>query len=144
MPNRLRPLVRQFLAFGIVGVAGFLVDAGVLLLMLRFTQSGPYFGRVVSFLCAASFTWILNKTFTFRGRGGRHRPLAEWLRFLGANAIGGAVNFSVYSALIAQVALFASAPVAAVAAGSLSGLTVNFALSRTLVFAKHPSGRTTG
>ena len=140
MPARSQ-LLRQFFAFGAVGVAGFGVDAGVLTLLLRSGIAGPYLGRVVSFLCAASCTWILNKTYTFADRGNRDGLASQWLRFLGANAVGGLVNYGVYSLLLSQSAFFSTYPVAAVAVGSLSGLTVNFALSRTFVFAgARPSG----
>ncbi|HZO23260.1 MAG TPA: GtrA family protein [Steroidobacteraceae bacterium] len=134
MAHGLRQIIRQFLAFGTVGVAGFVVDAGVLTLMLRLTGAGPYLGRVVSFLCAATFTWALNRVFTFRDQGTHHTLGAQWLRFLGANAIGGFVNFGVYSLLLATVAFFTAHPVAGVAAGSLAGLAVNFTLSRMFVF----------
>ena len=138
MAHRLRPIVRQFVTFGAVGVAGFVVDAGVLTLLLHTTSAGPYLGRVVSFLCAATFTWALNRMFTFRDRGTRHTLGAQWLRFLLANAFGGFVNFGVYSLLLSTVAFFAAMPVMAVAAGSLSGLAVNFTLSRAFVFATDP------
>ena len=134
MAHGLRQIIRQFLAFGVVGVAGFVVDAGVLTLMLHLTAAGPYLGRVVSFLCAATFTWALNRIFTFRNQGTHHTLGAQWLRFLLANALGGFVNFGVYSLLLSTVAVFAAHPVLGVAAGSLSGLAVNFTLSRLFVF----------
>lgn len=141
MAHRFGLIVRQFFSFGLVGVAGFMVDAGVLTLMLRTTNAGPYLGRVVSFLCAATATWALNRAFTFRDHATHHTLGAQWLRFLAANAIGGCVNFGVYSLLVATVAVFSAMPVLAVAAGSLAGLVVNFTLSRTFVFAaKAPAG----
>ncbi|HEY3785389.1 MAG TPA: GtrA family protein [Steroidobacteraceae bacterium] len=140
MAHRFRQIVRQFFAFGAVGVAGFVVDAGVLTLMLRTTHAGPYLGRVVSFLCAATFTWALNRVFTFRDHATHHTLGAQWLRFLAANAIGGCVNFGAYSLLLSTVAFFAATPVMAVAAGSLAGLAVNFTLSRTFVFAANARG----
>jgi len=135
LANRFGRIVRQFFSFGVVGVAGFVVDAGVLTLMLHTTRAGPYLGRVVSFLCAATTTWALNRIFTFRDHVTRHTLGAQWLRFLAANAIGGSVNFGTYSLLLATTALFAAYPVLAVAVGALAGMTVNFTLSRTYVFA---------
>ncbi len=86
------------------------------------------------FLCAATVTWWLNRTITFRRRAALGGLPAEWLKFLAANSLGGLMNFSVYSALLLRFAVFTGAPVAAVAVGSLSGLLVNFGLSRAFVF----------
>lgn len=134
MGRPFRPVVRQFFAFGAIGVVGFAVDAGVLYLLLHLTPAGFYIGRFVSFLCAATVTWYLNRTFTFADAVRQGGLDAEWLRFLGANSIGGFVNVGVYSLLVWKSAFFAAYPILAVAAGSLSGLTVNFTLTRAYVF----------
>lgn len=128
-----KSILNQFLRFGTVGVIGFLVDAGVLMLVLRLTSAGLYLSRVVSFLCAATVTWLLNRTFTFEA-GSRTTPAQEWFRFVCANAIGGLLNFGVYSVLVSFSSLFRFHPTLAVAAGSLSGLGVNFGLSRAFIF----------
>jgi len=121
-------------SFGAIGVLGFVVDAGVLHVMLRSTHSGLYLGRVVSFLCAVTFTWILNRTITFRGVVGQGGLRNEWLRYLGANSLGALINLGLYSLLVARVPAFTAMPTMAVAAGSLSGLVVNFALTKAYVF----------
>ena len=134
MPDALRSTLKQFLVFGAIGVIGFLADAGVLSVLLHSTSAGFYLGRLVSFLCAATVTWFLNRTITFRGTGRRVRAHHEWLRFLFANSLGGLVNLAAYSLLVARVAAFAAAPALAVAVGSLSGLAVNFTLTKVYVF----------
>jgi putative flippase GtrA len=133
------PLIRQFAQFGAVGTVGFLVDASVLLLLLHATHAGFYLGRLISFLCAATVTWCLNRTITFRSRAASRGISAEWLRFVAVSCLGGIVNFGVYSALLLSFASFAAAPVAAVAAGSLSGMVVNFGLSRSYAFRGNPA-----
>jgi len=92
-----------------------------------------YLGRVVSYLAAASAGWWLNRCFTFASRGARRR---EWLRYLIANLGGGLTNYTVYAVLIALAPLCRAHPVLAVAAGSLSGLVLNFAASRRFVFGR--------
>lgn len=124
---------QQLLRFTIVGAAGFFVDAGALLLATNLLSLGLYSGRVFSYLCAATFTWICNRRFTFTGPDERH-PLVQWLRFLAANAIGGAVNYGVYAALVTFTAVGAAWPVIGVAAGSAAGLVFNFAASKFWVF----------
>lgn len=124
---------QQLFRFTLVGAAGFLVDAGALMLATTGLGLGLYSGRVFSYLCAATFTWICNRRFTFAAVAQRH-PLIEWLRFLGANAIGGAVNYGIYAALVTFTATGAAWPVIGVAAGSLAGLVFNFAVSKFWVF----------
>jgi putative flippase GtrA len=124
----------RFVSFGAIGVLGFVVDAGVLSVMLRATHSGLYWGRLASFLCAVTATWFLNRTITFRGVAGQSGLHREWLRYLGANSLGALINLGLYSLLVARVAACAATPAIAVAAGSLSGLVVNFALTKAYVF----------
>src|SRR6476469_6404288 len=64
-PERLRVAV-ELLRFGIVGVAGFVVDAAVLTAAIALGL-GPWLGRVLSYLAAATATFALNRAWTFRG-----------------------------------------------------------------------------
>ncbi|WP_225205882.1 GtrA family protein [Novosphingobium huizhouense] len=120
-----------FARFALVGAAGFVVDAGVLTLA-RSTGAGLLAGRALSYLVAATFTWGCNRRFTFAAT--QAPSVGEWARFLLVNAGGGLVNLAVYSALVLALPPVARMPVLGVAAGSLAGLAVNFALSRRFVF----------
>jgi putative flippase GtrA len=125
----------SILRFAVIGALGMPVDWGVLQLMVHW-GSGPYLGRMVSWFCAATFTWAGNRYFTFaatRARG----PVGtakEWLRFLAANAVGGLVNVGLYSVLVR----FAPPPfnglTLALICGVLLGLVFNFTLSKKIVF----------
>jgi putative flippase GtrA len=129
----MRATIEQFLRFGVVGTVGFLVDSAVLLAMMGLGL-GPYGGRVVSYVAAASATFALNRAWTFRSAR-RDAPLArQWGRFLALNLVGFAANYGTYAALIASVPLVAQYPVLGVAAGSLAGMFINFGLSRRFVF----------
>jgi putative flippase GtrA len=120
-------MLQQFGLFTLVGAAGFLVDAGVLLLLAALGLN-IYLARVLSWLTAATFTWWLNRTLTFKDRD--TGLLRQWLMFLVANAGGGLINIGVSSLLIAA----RIAPVLAVACGALAGLSWNFLASRRFVF----------
>ena len=129
----MRKMIDQFLRFGVVGTVGFLVDSAVLLAMLALGM-GPYGGRVLSYLVAASTTFALNRAWTFRAAA-RDAPVgAQWARFLALNLVGFAANYGTYAALIASVPLVAQYPVLGVAAGSVAGMFINFGLSRRFVF----------
>jgi putative flippase GtrA len=132
MPRRYFALIRQMAAFGAVGVAGFLIDAGTLYLA-RWFGLGLLFGRLVSYVTAATFTWALNRRFTFSSRR-TQGPLHEWAIFMFSQLAGAACNLGVYAWLVTGSALIASQPVIAVAAGSLAGMLVNFFVAKKFVF----------
>jgi putative flippase GtrA len=124
---------KQFARFAAVGAAGFVVDAALLQAAIWWLGTGPYVGRVLSFLGAATFTWAANRAYTFAGASDSI-PLVQWLRFLIANSAGAAINFASYSAIVAWAGAGGAWPVIGVAVGSISGLGVNFAASRLWVF----------
>lgn len=125
-------MIRQFLRFGMVGVGGLFVDTAILYAALA-CGSGFYLGRLISYLGAATFTWVMNRRFTFREHADPNR-LREWARFLAANAVGGVLNYCTYALLIGASGTVRALPVLGVAAGSIAGLAVNFILSRQMVF----------
>lgn len=130
---------RSILRFALVGAAAALVDMAVVELMVRGAGLDPYSARALSYLAAATAAWALNRHFTFRDAD-RSRPLRQWLRYLGSNALGGALNYAVYALLVASFALFHRYPFAAVAAGSLSGMLFNYLASQRWVFRPAGSG----
>lgn len=124
-------MLRQFIIFGIVGTVGFVVDAGVLYAGLA-AGLGYYGGRIVSYLCAATVTWALNRRFTFKTTATASKR--EWGKFVLLNLSGFAVNYGTYAACLEAHPLFTSYPVLAVAVGSVAGLFVNFGVNKYLVF----------
>ncbi len=125
-------VLRQFISFGIVGVAGFIVDAGVLYCALA-VGLGLYAGRILSYLTAATTTWILNRRYTF-GRAVGGSLIGEWARFVFSQLSGAAVNLGVYGLMVSFSPLAARNPVIGVACGSIAGLLVNFIAARSYAF----------
>jgi putative flippase GtrA len=137
---RTPPLLRRFVRFSLVGFIGFVVDTSTLSRCLWALQLGHYEGRLVSYLAAATSTWLLNRRFTFADAV-PDRASVQWSRFLAVNAIGGAANYGTYAGLIATSDLVVAQAVLGVAAGSFAGLIFNFTGSRLLVFrALRPQG----
>ncbi|MBN2701477.1 MAG: GtrA family protein [Methylohalobius sp. ZOD2] len=123
-------IVRQFLRFAWVGVLGFGVNGGVV--AWSSPHIGPLWAQAVGFPLAATFTWWLNRHFTF---GPSERSLRrEWAYYVSANGIGWLANNGSYVLLVTQSALFHRYPVLAVAVGSVAGMCFNFGLSRYFVF----------
>jgi putative flippase GtrA len=132
MQSAFRRLAGQFLRFGVVGTGGFLVDTALLYAALA-AGAGLYGGRVLSYVGAASFTFALNRAWTFRGASQAHAG-RQWALFLLVNLIGFALNYGTYAMLVALVPVVAAHPVLGVAAGSVAGLGGNFLASRRFVF----------
>lgn len=124
------------LRFAVIGTLGVPVDAGILWLMTHRAGLDPYSGRVISWLCAVTFTWTGNRYFTFGARRARGpvNMAREWGRFVAANAVGGLVNVGLYSTLVRFAPPPVNNPFAALAIGTLAGLLFNFTLSNKLVF----------
>lgn len=126
------PTIRKFLLFAIAGGAGFVVDTAVLYALKG--MLGLYGARVVSFLVAVATTWIINRTLAFRQQAAGVPLWREFLHYLGAMILGGAVNYAVYALVVALLPLAAEQPVIGVAAGVAAGMFVNFFLADKLVF----------
>jgi len=131
-------MLAQLFRFGVVGTAGFAVDALVLTAAIALGL-GPWLGRIASYLAAATATFALNRAWTFRDRRGAAPVGAQWARFVTVNLGGFALNYATYAALLATVPVVAAHPVLGVAAGSIVGMGANFALSRRFVFRPPPS-----
>ena len=123
---------RQFWRFGIAGGIGFLVDVGILYLVLGL-DLGYYLGRVASFLCATFATWQINRNFAFADGSGLS-AWREWWRYLLAVLGGGLVNYLLFIVTVAALPPSAFLPVISVAVGSIGGMAVNFISTKMLVF----------
>ncbi|MQP65097.1 GtrA family protein [Niveispirillum sp. SYP-B3756] len=139
-----RPVSRELLTFGLIGIGGLFVDMAALAFALHGLGLDFYGGRLFSYLIAVTFTWYMNRRFTFVGIS-RRAALKQWAKFTAANSIGALVNYGTY-VLVLQVGpgilaalgldqmLGPLLPYAGVAAGSVSGLVFNFAMSKFVVF----------
>ena len=122
--------MNQFLRFCVVGAIGFVIDAGILQALVTGMSANPYSARVVSFLAAASGTWLLNRHYTFEVS--KKPTSAEWLRYVGFMIVGALVNYGAYALGIAYSGMVRAQPWLGVAIGSVAGLGVNFTTSRVL------------
>lgn len=121
----------EFLRFGLVGSAGFVIDTAVVYALAR--PLGLIAAGLVAYFCAASANFLANRVWTFRHRApeGWLRP---WLAFLAANGAGFAVNRGLYTLLVLTLPPARRFPVLAIAAGTLAGMGLNFTASRRFVF----------
>jgi putative flippase GtrA len=126
----------RLVRFGAVGGAGFIVNEAALFAAHRLVHAGPHLSWLLAFFPSVTFTWWGNRVLTFADKAseGHIGIIAEWGRFFVTNSFGAAVNFIVYSALIAMAPFPFDVPYVALAIGVLVGLVFNFSLSKKLVF----------
>jgi putative flippase GtrA len=111
---------------------GFIVDTSVLYMLKGFF--GLYVARLFSFVLAAIATWVFNRSITFGTRMSNRPIRTELLVYLSLMLFGGIINYAVYAFLVYRNALVFMYPVLGVAAGALAGMSVNFVLSRFVLF----------
>lgn len=126
-----RRTVQQFLRFGVVGFAGFLVDTAAVYSLKDHTGLVP--AGLLAYLAAATATWAGNRAWTFAGPQ-PGSAVRQWFVFLAANGLGFVLNRGTFMLLVLLVPLCATYPVLAVLAGVAAGLGANFHLSRRVVF----------
>ena len=129
-------LRHAFVRFAVIGACGYVVGATILAvgtgpLKLDFAEA-----NALAIFIAMAFTWQGNRYFTFRAQRARGLAgaLQEWLKFMGANALGAVVNYLTALALVHYATPPLGNKFVAQAIGVLVGLVFNFTLSKTLVF----------
>jgi putative flippase GtrA len=130
-----------FFRFACVGSTIALIDAGLLYLLKDLPGFNAYIARVFSYAAAMSAGYVLNRYFTFHHIESGRVMLDELLRFFSVHALGGILNFAVFSVVVylgerAELTTFWDAvmPLIGVWVGGVVGMTFNFLVSRKLVF----------
>lgn len=134
-------LRRQVLLFGVGGAIGLVVDAGVVQALVSWGHWNPYVARVVSFLAAATATWLWNRRYTFAHRHSGRSLVAEWAHWIALMSVGAVVNYAAYAAILMFYPWLHRWPAVAVAASSAAASLVNFATARGVLF-KRPKTST--
>lgn len=123
----------RFMRFGLVGTLGFVVDAGVMQLLVSFAGLGAIEARAISIPAAVFATWVLNRTFTF-GKTADDPLLPSLVRYAAVSAGGATVNFIVYSALVLASSTLAARPMIPLAIASIVALVFNYLGSKHFAF----------
>lgn len=130
-----------FFRFACVGSSIALIDAGLLYLLKDLPGLNVYLARVFSYTAAMSAGYVLNRYFTFHHIERGRVLVDELLRFFSVHALGGVLNFGVFSLVVflgesAHLTHFWDAvmPLIGVWVGGLVGMSFNFLVSSRLVF----------
>jgi putative flippase GtrA len=96
-PGAQHPL-RHGLAFLFSGSLAFVVDAGVLKLLIAAFGLHPILARIVSLSCAHVAGWLSHRRFTFRLT--TPPTLMEFLRYAGVQSTVAIINYGIYVAVL--------------------------------------------
>ena len=114
--------MKRLLRFALVGAAGFLIDAGMLWLLLSVTPLGPLAARALAIAIALICTWQLNRAVTFGAS--RHSLALEGFRYGSVGLVSSLVNYGLYAGLL--LAVPALNPYAALVFASASAMAFSF------------------
>ena len=118
-----------FLRFLIVGGTGFLIDAGITLLLVK-SFVVPWVARIPAIATAMLFTWIANRYFTYAAKAQpTHREAVAYFSVAMAMA---ALNYGVYVALISAGLL----PIVAVTLATVCQTVASFHGYKRFVFGR--------
>lgn len=129
-PGSISPaLFQTFSRFALIGGGGFLVDAGLLLMMLE-AGAGAYLARIISIGCAMLVTWRLNRALTFGASD--DGQLREAVRYAGIALSVAALNYGIYAGLILFIPV--CPPLLATAIATAICMLISFAGYRSFAF----------
>jgi dolichol-phosphate mannosyltransferase len=127
------PLLSEMLHFLFVGGLGFLVDFSLYYEMQTVFGLHHLIARMISFVCAATHNWFLNRNYTFV-YGRQQRPLGQWALYLGIVATGLVLSVGTYTVLTTSTLLFADRRYSAFIIGVALTTAFNFFAARFYVF----------
>ena len=133
----MRKELRQFIPFCVVGGIGFVIDAGILSLLVHGFGLGPLLSRLVSFPCALTATWYLNRRVTF-SHAVSNNPRQEWLRYALVSVAGNLINFIVYVTCIRLSQTMYTYPEIALGIAAIVALAFNYLGSSRYAFSQNP------
>ena len=115
-----------------VSLIGFGIDATIVHLLIGQGME-PAWARVISLLVAMHATFTLNRFLVFRQC--QPKPLLnQWFSYMLCNGFGNFCNYWIFVTMVSLHWQVVSAPITAVAVGSICAWLINFAATRWIVF----------
>ena len=125
----------RLLCFGFVGATGFVIDVGCYL-GLQWAGVEHRLARLLSFLPAVTWNWLLNRRLTFAERP-REPRMRQWTKFVASSLVGLTANVGSYAVLTSLVGFFDRYRLLALVAGVGLGGIINFLLATLFVYRRH-------
>jgi len=124
--------VALFLRFAVVGGIGFIVDGGLLWILLTYGVN-IYLARIFSFPMAVISTWWFNRIWTFSSA--RKVSPGRQLNFYLAVQITGALsNYLIYILIVQALGTDRLTAIIGFVLGSFVGMFINFSGAQRVVF----------
>jgi putative flippase GtrA len=117
------------LRFVVVGSAGFVADAAILILLIERVSLGQIEARLVSAPAAIVFTFALNRSWSFSDLA-QPSIVRSFASYISVQGFGFLFNFLVYSLIAAIV----PKPAVALAVASLAAMMLNYVGARYWAF----------
>lgn len=128
-------MFRRLPGFALVGAIGFLIDAGILTVLMTGFGFDHYSARAISFTVAVTATWYMNRRWVFE-RNAVRMSGREYTSYLLVQIIGAVINLSIFILVIEFVPELARIPVIPLAIGAAAALLFNFSASSQFVFSE--------
>lgn len=125
--------------YGLVGIAGFVIDAAILTLLVSGLAFGHYRSRAISFAVAVTATWLINRRWVFNPTD---RAVKEYYGYFFVQVLGAIINLGVYVVMIETFPVLAKVPVVPLACGALIAMALNYSLLRLFVYSPLTSSQT--
>ncbi len=91
-------MAAQIPSFALIGLLGYVIDAGITYVGAKFAGLSPELARPPGFVVATIVNFLLNRAFTFRQSSA---PFSRaFVRYIFVASAGLAVNYGVYSACV--------------------------------------------
>ena len=124
-----RPSLSQLARFALVGILGFVVDAGMTLTLIH-RGIDPFTARVLSIALAMMVTWRLHRALTFGASDSSQAR--EGFRYFTVAIIAAILNYAIYAGLL--IAFSAISPLFAIVVAIGTVTVLSFLGYRHLVF----------
>ncbi|MPW35611.1 GtrA family protein [Vibrio sp. B1Z05] len=121
----------RFVRFAKVGAVGFIVDISVFSLLLYWLGLPTMLARVLSFVVAATTTWLGNRVYTFKSSA---QHFAQWKRFFISACLSMLPNLLVFKGILLCLGENYVTHALAFVCGVGAGLIGNYLLSSRWVF----------
>lgn len=148
MKNPYYLFLKQFIKFGLVGFFNTIVDLGILNVLIFSTglgrEGGRYFTlfKSLSFICAATNSYVLNKYWVFRSEEDKGKVL-QISKFFLITCGGGLINIVIASLVVTYIPVILLPshlwPTFGALCGTAIGMVWNFSGYKYLVFREKKS-----
>lgn len=98
--NLLWPHRRQFVKYFIVGISGFIIDLGLLILVKEAFTLNPTLAVVLTQIVVLVYNFILNKLWTFRNKDIPHKQLIRYAILASFNYLLGVLVMYIFNEIL--------------------------------------------